>query len=118
MSKTRVRCLAASVAGAALLIGATALAADVPTKKGPPPAPVPIVPPVTWTGFYVSLESGYAWDGSIVYVGDWNKGFGDTGPFGAPMSATIIKSGRSLSARKPAMISPTSKATPTPIPML
>ena len=39
-------------------------------------------PGASWTGFYVSLEGGYAWDGSIVYVGPWNKGFGDTGPFG------------------------------------
>ena len=36
----------------------------------------------SWTGFYASLEGGYAWDGTIVYVGPWNKGFGDTGVFG------------------------------------
>jgi hypothetical protein len=57
------------------------LAADLPTKKGPPPAPV-VIAPWTWTGFYASLDGGYAWDGSIVYVGPWNKGFGDTGGFG------------------------------------
>jgi len=28
------------------------------------------------------LEGGYAWDGTIVYIGPWNKGFGDTGVFG------------------------------------
>jgi opacity protein-like surface antigen len=38
--------------------------------------------PIRWTGFYGSLEGGYAWDGSIVYVGPWNKGFGDNGVFG------------------------------------
>ncbi len=41
-----------------------------------------IGPALTWTGFYASLEGGYAWDGTIVYIGQWNKGFGDTGPFG------------------------------------
>ena len=58
------------------------MAADLPTKKGPPLAPIPVVAPISWTGFYASLEGGYAWDGTIVYIGPWNKGFGDTGVFG------------------------------------
>ena len=70
------------MAGAAMLVGGTASAADLPTKKGPPLAPVPVVAPISWTGFYASLEGGYAWDGTIVYIGPWNKGFGDTGVFG------------------------------------
>ena len=41
-----------------------------------------IAPALTWTGFYASLEGASAWDGTIVYIGGWNKGFGDTGPFG------------------------------------
>ncbi len=36
----------------------------------------------SWTGFYASLSGGYAWDGTIIYLGPWNKGFGDTGVFG------------------------------------
>jgi opacity protein-like surface antigen len=35
-----------------------------------------------WTGPYVGLQGGYAWDGTTIYVGPWNKGFGDTGAFG------------------------------------
>jgi outer membrane immunogenic protein len=82
MTMTLVRCFAGSMAGAAALVGGTALAADLPTKKGPPLAPIPLVAPISWTGFYASLEGGYAWDGTIVYIGPWNKGFGDTGVFG------------------------------------
>ena len=36
---------------------ATALAADLPSLKAPPPVYVP--PPVIWTGFYVGLNAGY-----------------------------------------------------------
>jgi outer membrane immunogenic protein len=38
-----------------------ALAADLPTRKGPPIAPVYIPPPFTWTGFYVGANAGYGW---------------------------------------------------------
>ncbi len=44
----------------ALSTGA-AFAADLPTHKGPPPAPV--VAPYNWTGFYGSLEGGFGWGG-------------------------------------------------------
>jgi outer membrane immunogenic protein len=38
----------------------TALAADLlPTKKGPPPAPV--AAPYSWTGFNVGVQGGYGW---------------------------------------------------------
>jgi outer membrane immunogenic protein len=43
------------------LIGGSAFAADLPTRKGPPIAPVYVPPPFTWTGFYVGLNAGYAW---------------------------------------------------------
>jgi hypothetical protein len=82
MNMTLFRCFAGSMACATMLVGGAALAADLPTKKGPPLAPVPLVAPLSWTGFYASLEGGYAWDGTIVYIGPWNKGFGDTGVFG------------------------------------
>ena len=81
MNASLLRLLGGSTAGVALLISGAALAADLPTRKGPPPAPV-VVAPWTWTGFYGSIDGGYAWDGSIVYIGPWNKGFGDTGGFG------------------------------------
>jgi outer membrane immunogenic protein len=114
MNTTLLRLLAGSVAGVFLLIGGAASAADLPRKKAPlAPAPAVIVP-WTWTGFYASLQGGYAWDGSIVFIGPWNKGFGDTGGFGGPNVGYITKLGRSLSARKPAMISPTPEATRTP----
>ena len=83
MNTTLLRLLAGSMAGVFLLIGGAASAADLPTKKAPL-APLPVIPPWTWTGFYASLQGGYAWDGSIVFIGPWNKGFGDRGFFGGP----------------------------------
>ena len=107
MNTTLLRLFAGSMAGVFLLLGGAASAADLPTKKAPL-APAPVIVPWTWTGFYASLQGGYAWDGSIVFIGPWNKGFGDTGvSLAARTSATITKLGRSLSARKPAMTSAT-----------
>jgi outer membrane immunogenic protein len=40
--------------------GASALAADLPTMKGPPPAPPATV--YNWTGFYLGANVGGAWD--------------------------------------------------------
>jgi outer membrane immunogenic protein len=40
-------------------ITSTAFAADLPTKKGPPPAPV--AAPFSWTGFNVGLQGGFGW---------------------------------------------------------
>ena len=47
---------------AALLAGvaSSALAADLPSKKGPPPAPVVYAPAFSWTGFYVGANAGWA----------------------------------------------------------
>jgi outer membrane immunogenic protein len=45
--------------GALICAGAVAAqAADLPTTKGPPPTPVFVPPPFTWTGFYVGLNAG------------------------------------------------------------
>src|SRR5215469_16915705 len=45
--------------GALLAVGAAAAqAADLPTTKGPPPTPVFVPPPFTWTGFYIGLNAG------------------------------------------------------------
>ena len=50
--------LAAATLG---LVGSSAFAADLPTRKGPPIAPVYVPPAFTWTGFYVGVNAGYAW---------------------------------------------------------
>ncbi len=47
----------------ALTAGA-ALAADLPTRKGPPVLPPPPPPPPMWTGFYVGLNAGATWTNS------------------------------------------------------
>lgn len=50
----------------ALTLGG-AQASDLPTHK---PAPIPIAPvlPFSWTGPFLGLQGGYAWDGEEVYV--------------------------------------------------
>jgi len=54
---------ATAVLGTALALGfgAHALAADLPTTKGPPPPP-PAVAAFSWTGFYIGGYVGGAWD--------------------------------------------------------
>jgi outer membrane immunogenic protein len=51
---------------AATTIAGSALAADLPSRKAPPPAYIP--PPImTWTGFYVGINGGAIWsDNSVV----------------------------------------------------
>ena len=51
---------AALVAVFSLSVGA-AQAADLPTTKGPPPAPPPVAA-FSWTGFYIGAHVGGAWD--------------------------------------------------------
>jgi outer membrane immunogenic protein len=64
---------------AALLAGVatSALAADLPTQKGPPPAPVYVPPPFTWTGFYIGVNGGGAF------------GSGANGTFGNPSGGLV-----------------------------
>lgn len=58
------------LASAALAALSTAsLAADLPSRKGPPVAPI-YVPVFTWTGFYVGLQGGYAWGDSKGTIGN------------------------------------------------
>ncbi len=56
MSITRSLALA-SVALCA--VASAAVASDLPTMKGPPPAPTPA--PYSWTGFDIGLQAGYGW---------------------------------------------------------
>ena len=44
----------------ATMIGAPALAADMPLKAPPPPP----VPAYSWTGFYIGADGGYGWGNS------------------------------------------------------
>jgi outer membrane immunogenic protein len=49
-----------AISGAALLVaGGCAFGADLPTRKGPPLAPV--AAPYKWTGFYIGADVGGAW---------------------------------------------------------
>jgi outer membrane immunogenic protein len=48
-----------AIALALALSAGTALAADLPSRKGPPPAFA--LPPPLWTGFYAGLNAGYGW---------------------------------------------------------
>jgi outer membrane immunogenic protein len=67
---------------AALLasVATTAFAADLPTRKGPPPAPAYYAPPFTWTGFYVGINGGYGFSD----VDNNNFAFGGGKAFGHP----------------------------------
>jgi outer membrane immunogenic protein len=40
-------------------VASSALAADLPTTKGPPPAPYYAPPAFTWTGFYIGINGGW-----------------------------------------------------------
>jgi outer membrane immunogenic protein len=74
------------LASAALCaVASAALAADLPTKKGPPPAPV--AAPFSWTGFDVGLQGGYGWgaesdDLSTTKLEVPGDHFAVNGPFG------------------------------------
>lgn len=52
--------LSALALAAALAAGA-AQAADLPSRKGPPPAYIPPPPVMTWNGFYAGLNVGASW---------------------------------------------------------
>jgi outer membrane immunogenic protein len=63
MRSTFTRTIVASLALLALS-GIAARAADLPTVKGPPPAPAPAYVSYSWTGFYIGGQLGGAWNDS------------------------------------------------------
>ncbi|MGA2043697.1 MAG: outer membrane protein [Roseiarcus sp.] len=76
---------------AALLAGAatSAFAADLPTRKGPPPAPAYYAPAFSWTGFYVGVNGGF---GTTDLRGNSFGPFAGVGPvsaFGSPSGGLI-----------------------------
>ncbi|BDV34718.1 outer membrane protein [Methylocystis iwaonis] len=90
--------VALSVAALALTAG-SALAADLPSRKGPPVLPPPPPPAPLWTGFYVGLNAGGTWASSnaINTVGYPIFSNGSAGGVQAlPVSAALASS--SLSA--------------------
>jgi outer membrane immunogenic protein len=79
------------VGALALASAAPAFAADLPLPAAPlpraPVAYVPAIPTFTWTGFYIGLNTGYAFGQS-----DWTSPVGTTGAFSVrgPMAGGTI----------------------------
>jgi len=59
-----IKILSSAAAIALTLSIGPALAADLPSRKGPPPIYVPPPPPPMWTGFYLGLNAGGTFGGS------------------------------------------------------
>ena len=49
-------------AGILSVFSASAMAADLPSRRPPPPIPVVAAVPYTWTGCHVGVHGGYAYD--------------------------------------------------------
>jgi outer membrane immunogenic protein len=89
----------------ALTAGA-ALAADLPSRKGPPVLPPPPPPPPLWTGFYVGLNAGATWTNSnqqTIGVGPVALGYkfnnvytNDVAAFATAASASGFNSGNNV----------------------
>lgn len=63
--------LLAGVAAATLVASGTAFAADLPSRQVEPVAPI-VAPIFSWTGFYVGVNAGYAWNANNSDDLSWN----------------------------------------------
>jgi outer membrane immunogenic protein len=71
------KALLPATAVALAFFAGSALAADLPSQKGPPPAYLPPPPLLTWTGFYVGVNAGYTWnDSNVVSLPSFDTGAG------------------------------------------
>ena len=98
----------------AALVGSTAVAADLPTRKAalvPPPAML------SWDGFYLGVNAGYGWTGANNVVGSALPGYSNLGALaaGANLSAATLASrhyrSRALPDSWPAARSATTSAS-------
>ncbi|HMO27871.1 outer membrane beta-barrel protein [Enterovirga sp.] len=90
-----MKLLSTAAALGGVLLGTAAMAADLPVRSGPP-AFLPQPPAFTWTGFYVGLQAGAAWD-QISNNGNYN-GYGYLLAPAAPVVASALLYGRNNGA--------------------
>ncbi len=87
--------LMTSIAAAALVLASgAAFAADLPSRRVAPSAPVYVPPVFTWTGFYAGVNAGYAFGASNEAKTTGSAGFSNLIPGGiAPGALKVDGSG-------------------------
>ncbi|HXZ16630.1 MAG TPA: outer membrane beta-barrel protein [Roseiarcus sp.] len=87
VQKTVASAILGGALAASLFTGAT-LAADLPYSKAPPPPANLPPPPLSWTGFYVGLNAGYAWGNADFTAHPGGSWIGDPDAPGVLAAAT------------------------------